>query len=597
MPSQYVSVYNLGSGSFSWTAQVLQYLPAGQSGWLTLSPGTGNSSVATPGEFQVSVNPAGLAKGQYYAQVNVTSAGAVNSPQTFVVQLNVVNVGDLGSSPQVSSTGGILAAPAGSGALASPSIELFDPAGQTLSYSTAVFTGTQTSQWMTVSPASGTVGASGSVNLTVNASAVGLNAGIYNGTVQVAFSQGTVATIPYALVVLPAGAGAQVRKSAGDRATTNCTPNQLAVVLSAPAGGTQFVTGQGGNVAVQISDNCYNLVLPGQNSQDLTIDLLANGAYVNPPVSFTYDNENAVWTGTWPVPSSTQSSAQLEVYASIKVPGAKGSYSGVSTPVTVGVLPSDPTTAPAQPTLPVNGASFAAESEGFVVPGEYVSIFGEHLADSTLGGSAPLPLKLGGAQLSLNGQALPLLAVSQGQVNGLVPQHLESNATVQLAVQRDNTLAVPVNATVTEFQPGIFTTSQSGVGQGAIINVQAGVVAGPGPGQQAVSRGGYISIYATGLGQVVAMDGSNTAPPGDGVAAPGSPYFETVGTVSVTIGGVAATNIPFAGLSPGFISLYQVNVQVPENVLTGTGVPVVLTISDSAGNSASSRTGVTIAVQ
>ena len=144
----------------------------------------------------------------------------------------------------------------------------------------------------------------------------------------------------------------------------------------------------------------------------------------------------------------------------------------------------------------------------------------------------------------------------------------------------------------------MFTIASSGQGQGAILNYESGTVAGSGPGQQAVSRGGYIEIYATGLGQVQVADGSNTPPPGDGQAAPyPSPLFNTTATASVTIGGVPAPNIQFAGLAPGYIALYQVNAQVPSNAPTGTAIAVVLTMTDSAGNQASSQANVTIAVQ
>jgi uncharacterized protein (TIGR03437 family) len=63
----------------------------------------------------------------------------------------------------------------------------------------------------------------------------------------------------------------------------------------------------------------------------------------------------------------------------------------------------------------------------------------------------------------------------------------------------------------------------------------------------------------------------------------------------VTIGGVSTPAPTFSGLSPGYVQLYQVNVQVPANAPTGIQ-PLVLTMTDSAGVSVSSQT-VTIAVQ
>jgi len=42
------------------------------------------------------------------------------------------------------------------------------------------------------------------------------------------------------------------------------------------------------------------------------------------------------------------------------------------------------------------------------------------------------------------------------------------------------------------------------------------------------------------------------------------------------VGGKPAV-VQFAGLTPGFIGLYQVNVQIPEGVTAGSAVPLVVT--------------------
>jgi len=44
-------------------------------------------------------------------------------------------------------------------------------------------------------------------------------------------------------------------------------------------------------------------------------------------------------------------------------------------------------------------------------------------------------------------------------------------------------------------------------------------------------------------------------------------------------------------LAPGYVALYQVNVQIPANVPVGASVPVVLTIGGAASQT------VTIAIQ
>jgi len=189
-----------------------------------------------------------------------------------------------------------------------------------------------------------------------------------------------------------------------------------------------------------------------------------------------------------------------------------------------------------------------------------------------------------------------LLYASPGQVNGLIPQGVPVNTQIQLVVERGTAGSVPVSAYVTDLQPGIFTTAQNGQGQGSILINGTAIVAGPaGAGQQPVSRGQYIQIYATGLGAVAGPSGST--PPADGQPAPasGSPLFQTVAAATVTIGGVNAPVI-FSGLAPGFVALYQVNAQVPATAPTGNAVPLVLTMTDSNGHAAASQT-VTVAVQ
>jgi uncharacterized protein (TIGR03437 family) len=77
-------------------------------------------------------------------------------------------------------------------------------------------------------------------------------------------------------------------------------------------------------------------------------------------------------------------------------------------------------------------------------------------------------------------------------------------------------------------------------------------------------------VYCSGLGAVN---------PGvtDGAAAPGQPLSSTLTPPQLTIGGLSAP-MSFAGLTPGFAGLYQVNTVVPSGVPTGAAVPVTLNI-------------------
>ena len=72
--------------------------------------------------------------------------------------------------------------------------------------------------------------------------------------------------------------------------------------------------------------------------------------------------------------------------------------------------------------------------------------------------------------------------------------------------------------------------------------------------------GEALVIYMTGLGQV---DGSLDA----GQPAPASPLLRVLAPVEVQIGETFVTP-DFAGLTPGFFDLYQVNIRVPQNLPT-----------------------------
>ena len=98
--------------------------------------------------------------------------------------------------------------------------------------------------------------------------------------------------------------------------------------------------------------------------------------------------------------------------------------------------------------------------------------------------------------------------------------------------------------------------------------------------------GDIISIYATGEGQ--------TTPSGvDGKPA-GSPLPKPILPLSVTIGGQPA-EVQYAGGAPDEIAgLMQLNVRIPNGILSGESVPVILHLGSGAGFF--SQGGVTITV-
>ena len=221
----------------------------------------------------------------------------------------------------------------------------------------------------------------------------------------------------------------------------------------------------------------------------------------------------------------------------------------------------------------VSNASFAASTP--VAPGSLVSIFGTGLSDANQSASgASLPPALGTTALTLGGVPVPLIRVFPLQVDAQVPWELAGQSQAQLSIVTDDLNGNTVSVPLAQFSPGLYSADGTGGGQGTILINGTTTLAAPGhPAKRGVD---YVNIFATGLGPV-----SNQ--PATGAPAPAIPLAQTTHAVTVTIGGVQAA-VKFAGLAPGWVGLYQVNVQVPANTHVGDAVPVALSIGGVASN-------------
>jgi uncharacterized protein (TIGR03437 family) len=229
----------------------------------------------------------------------------------------------------------------------------------------------------------------------------------------------------------------------------------------------------------------------------------------------------------------------------------------------------------------VNGASYSAP----VVPGSIAAVFGDFYLTS---GSSDTDLPLVSTLQTLSfqfggGEAAPLYFVSGGQVNLQVPWEAAVSSTATLAATLNGTAGATQTVNVAAFAPAIFTTNAQGTGPGLIQDSSFHLVNSSNPATAGTTT---ILIYCTGLGAVSANQ------PATGAAASTDPtkLAPTSSPVTVTIGGVAAEP-SFAGLAPGYVGLYQVNVLVPATVSAGSAVPLTIAIGGVASNT------VTIAVQ
>jgi len=181
-----------------------------------------------------------------------------------------------------------------------------------------------------------------------------------------------------------------------------------------------------------------------------------------------------------------------------------------------------------------------------------------------------------------------LYQVSPGQINFQVPSGAnigQNSISVRLAdtgeLLAGGTLLVAANS------PGFFTLSQDGKGQALALN-QDGITVNSAANPAA--RGSVISLYGTGQGQVspAVADGAGAPanPPATTVAVPTSDAKTCLTqqpSVCVAIG-ASFGNIQFSGLSPNYIGLWQLNVQIPMDAPTGPAVPVRVVINSTTSN-------------
>ena len=245
-----------------------------------------------------------------------------------------------------------------------------------------------------------------------------------------------------------------------------------------------------------------------------------------------------------------------------------------TTPVrTVGLIGSGyelPSLGTSGPRISAGGVVDEASFGPLVVPGGIASLFGTNLADGVaIADRTPLPTALGGVRVLVNALPAPLFFVSPRQINFQVPFEADSPGNVDVVVTRNGEGSPSEPASMAEFAPAVFINPATGepiiqrFPDGALITA-----ANP------AKPGDVLILFVTGIGGL-----SN--PPATGAAAAASPLAQARVTPVVTVGG-EATQVFFAGLAPFFVGLGQVNIQLPESLMTtGSTMPLVINFEGS----------------
>jgi uncharacterized protein (TIGR03437 family) len=210
-----------------------------------------------------------------------------------------------------------------------------------------------------------------------------------------------------------------------------------------------------------------------------------------------------------------------------------------------------------------------------------LSIFGQNLGTTAQAAATPLPTTLGGTCVTLNSIPLPLFLVSPGQINAQIPPNFTAG-TYPLVVHSIANLAASAsqNITVSKYAPAVFV---DGSGNALLYHADGTQVTKNNP----ATRDEPLTMYVTGLGATTG--GSVSA----GTPSPSSP-LAVVSGVQVFFGDPSYTQaaiiVDWAGLAPGLIGVYQLNLRIPGFHMNGDGLPITIRI----GGVNSPTTGVVV---
>ena len=528
-----VDAANAGDGSLN--LQVSSSVP-----WITTSLGTPrtncfalSSGSCTP--VNLTIQPGSLTAGTYTGIVTVSDPNAIDAPQTITV---TVAVG--GTVPQNMD---FYITPAGG----TDSIQ-FNTAG-------ALRTTITNANWLAVST-SGNGSFQFGMPIRFVATGNGLGQGNYTG--QVAISGSPIPaenrSVPATLHITDQPIAQLSSQQLSIRAAAAGPKQVQNIVVNNRGVGTLTVTGA--NVTTASGSAWLSAQqVSGTNVVTVTADPtgLSPGAYTG---NVTIQTNAAQGNLTVPV--------QLQVVAA----GAPVvSYNGV-----------------------VNNNIF--EAGDILAQGTIAALFGEQLVtgDPAAASTLPLGTDLGGVRVYVNDTPAPIYYASYNQVNFQVPYDAPTG-DVTIRIERNGTTSNRVSAEIVRRAPRLL---RLGVNDYAIaVNTDGSfpIPTTSGINSRPARAGDTLVFYALGLG-------ATTPSVQSGVASPSSPLAVATGNPRVSIGttGPFSPNTvqvtpDFAGLTPGYVGLFQINVTIPANAPKGDAVPVVLLTDDGQSNL------VTIAIQ
>lgn len=296
----------------------------------------------------------------------------------------------------------------------------------------------------------------------------------------------------------------------------------------------------------------------------------ASGCAASGPVQFL-EHDAPFQTNTinfsWTAPSADASPVTIYVAAN----AANGNGNNTGDRIYTTSLKLTPGAAAGKPAITSGGvvSASAFRTASSAARGSWIEIFGTNLSTATRewatadfnGNTAPTSLD--GVSVTVGGRNAFVSFISPTQVNALVPADAPVGSGVPVVVKHSGGDSDPAMITTADLAPAILAPSSfviggrqhaaatfAGVSPVTFVGPANGI---PGATTRPARSGDVITLYGIGFGPV---DPAGTI----GAIAGGT--ARVTNSVTVQIGGVTAT-VQYAGIAPGFVGLYQINVVMP----------------------------------
>jgi len=238
------------------------------------------------------------------------------------------------------------------------------------------------------------------------------------------------------------------------------------------------------------------------------------------------------------------------------------------------------TPVPQAPSINSEGVVSSSAFGGFrkAARGSWLEIYGSNLAQGTrqwdssdfVEGKAPT--SLAGTSVTIGGRAAYVSYVSPSQVNVQVPDALVAGDH-EVVVRSPLGSSTAYKVTVADVQPGLFAPSSllsDGKQYAGVILADGSLASVSAP---KVRPGDTVTLYGIGFGSVAPnLAAGEIVRNANSVVLPLQVYFgETPATVT------------YAGLAPGTLGLYQINIVVPQ-VAAGNEIPLRFELNGESGS-------------